>query len=50
MADGDTAEVGLEEIRYVNRVFSGCSAPVLHEHPINKVLIAHFKRKGDSVS
>ena len=50
MADGDTAEVELEEIRYGNRVFSGSSAPALHEHPINKDLIAHFKSKGDSVS
>ena len=49
MADGD-AEVELEEIRYGNRVFSGSSAPALHEHPINKDLIAHFKSKGDSVS
>ena len=51
MADGDTAEVELEEIRCGNRVFSGSSAPALHEHPINKDLIAHFKSKGgDSVS
>ena len=50
MADGDTAEVELEEIRCGNRVFSGSSAPALHEHPINKDLIAHFKRKRDSVS
>ena len=40
----------MEEIRYGNRVFSGSSAPALHEHPINKDLIAHFKSKGDSVS
>ena len=46
MADGDTAEVEFEEIRYGNRVFSGRSAPALHEHPINKDLIAHFKSKG----
>ena len=44
------AEVELEEIRCGNRVFSGSSAPALHEHPINKDLIAHFKSKGDSVS
>ena len=50
MADGDTAEAELEEIRCGNRVFSGSSAPALHEHPINKDLIAHFKSKGDSVS
>ena len=51
MADCDTAEVEFEEIRYGNRVFSGRSAPALHEHPINKDLIAHFKSKGgDSVS
>jgi len=50
MADGDTAEVELEEIRYGNRVFSGRSAHALHRHPINKDLIAHFKSKGDSVS
>ena len=50
MADGDTAEVELEEIRCGNRVFSGSSAPALHEHPINEDLIAHFKSKGDSVS
>ena len=50
MADGDTAEVELEEIRCGNRVFSGSSAPALHEHPINKDLMAHFKSKGDSVS
>ena len=50
MADGDTAEVELEEIRCGNRVFSGSSAPALHEHPRNKDLIAHFKSKGDSVS
>ena len=50
MADCDTAEVEFEEIRYGNRVFSGRSAPVLHEHPINKDLIAHFKSKGDSVA
>ena len=50
MADGDTAEVELEEIRYGNRFFSGRSAPALHEHPRNKDLIAHFKSKGDSVS
>ena len=46
MADCDTAEVEFEEIRYGNRVFSGRSAPALHEHPINKDLIAHFKSKG----
>ena len=50
MADGDTAEAELEEIRCGNRVFSGSSAPALHEHPINKDLIEHFKSKGDSVS
>ena len=51
MADCDTAEVEFEEIRYGNRVFSGRSAPSLHENPINKDLIAHFKSKGgDSVS
>ena len=50
MADGDTAEVELEEIRCGNRVFSGSSAPALHQHPRNKDLIAHFKSKGDSVS
>ena len=50
MAGGDTAEVESEEIRCGNSVFSGRSAPVLHEHPINKDLIAHFKSKGDSVS
>ena len=51
MADGDTAEVELEEIRCGNRVFSGSSAPALHKHPINKDLIRHFKSKGgDSVS
>ena len=49
MADGDTAEVELEEIRYGNRVFSGSPAPTLHEHPINEDLIAHLKG-GDSVS
>ena len=50
MADGDTAEVEFEEIRYGNRVFSGSPAHALHRHPINKDLIAHFKSKGDSVS
>ncbi len=50
MADDDTAEVELEEIRCGDMVFSGSSAPALHEHPINKDLIAHFKSKGDSVS
>ena len=50
MADGDTAEVELEGIRYGNMVFSGSSAPALRQHPINKYLIAHFKSKGDSVS
>jgi hypothetical protein len=50
MADGDTAEVELEEIRYGNRVFSGRSAHARHQHPRNKDLIAHFKSKGDSVS
>ena len=37
-------------IRYGNWVFSGSSAPALHQHPRNKDLIAHFKSKGDSVS
>ena len=50
MADDDTAEVELEEIRCGDMVFSGSSAPALHEHPINKDLIAHFKSKGDSVA
>jgi hypothetical protein len=51
MADGDTAEVESEEIRCGNRVFSGRPAAALHEHPVNKDLIAHFKSKGgDSVS
>ena len=41
----------LEEIRHDSRVFTGSSATALYEHPINKDLIAHFKRKGgDSVS
>ena len=36
---------------FVRAIFSGSSAPALHEHPINKDLIAHFKSKGgDSVS
>ena len=46
MADGDTAEAELEEIRCGNMVFSGSSAPALHKHPINKDLIRHFKSKG----
>ena len=50
MADDDTAEGELEEIRCGDMVFSGSSAPALHEHPINKDLIAHFKSKGDSVA
>ena len=38
-------------IRCGDRVFSGSTAHALHEHPINKDLIAHFKSKGgDSVS
>ena len=49
MADGDTNSMW-QRIRCGNRVFSGRSAPALHEHPINKDLIAHFKRKRDSVS
>ena len=48
---GDTAGVMLEKIRHDSRVFTGSSATALYEHPINKDLIAHFKRKrGDSVS
>ena len=37
-------------IRCGDRVLSGSTAHALHEHPINKDLIAHFKSKGDSVS
>ena len=51
MADGDAATVELEEIRCGNRIYSGRAATALHEHPVNKDLIAHFKSKGgDSVS
>ena len=44
MADDDTAEVELEEIRCGDMVFSGSSAPALHEHPINKDLCALQKQ------
>ena len=37
-------------IRCGNRFFGVNPAHALHEHPINKDLIAHFKSKGDSVS
>ena len=40
------AEVELEEIRYGNRVFSGSSAPALHEHPINKDLYRALQKQG----
>ena len=51
MADGDAVDVESEEIRYGGRVFTGRPAAALHEHPVNKDLIAHFKTKGgDSVS
>ena len=51
MTGGDAVDVESEEIRCGNMVFSGRSAPALHEHPVNKDLIAHFKSKeGDSVS
>ena len=50
MADGDAVDVESEEIRCGGRVFTGRPAAALHEHPVNKDLIAHFKSKGDSVS